>query len=166
MPAQDTARFRARLVLIVAIAVIAATCGLAIDAGRHVSSGKDGTDTRMRITALAGELAIDFTSIDYRTFEQNTQRIAARATPEFAKKYRATVAAFAPLYRRGKVILTTSIQAAGLTSLAATSATAVVALSGTETSATSSSPVPQEFRMQIGLQKIGKHWLASQVEQL
>jgi hypothetical protein len=164
VPAQDTSRFRARVVLVVAAVVLVVTAALAIVGLQRHSDTSSLNRQRATVSAVAGQLAVDFTSIDYRHLQQEFTATAAHATPAFAKKYLATVKAFAPLYRKGKVVQTTSVDVAGIESMTADSAVVLVALKGIAKNTAAPTGTQQLFRMQIDLAKQGKVWLASNVQ--
>jgi hypothetical protein len=166
MPAPDVVRPRALPVLVAALVVLAVTVTLSIVGLRQLSHASSRDDERTQVAALAGQLAVDFTSIDYRHLQQEFATTASHATADFSKKYLATVKAFEPLYRKGKVVQTTSVDVAGVQSLTATAAVVLVALKGTATNSAAPSGTQQLFRMQVDLTKQGHAWLASNVQPL
>lgn len=159
-------RSRAQLVLAVALVVIVATGVLAGLGFGHLSHSSKRVDERTRVAAVAGQLAVDFTSIDYRNLNADFAATAARAAPAFAKTYLATVKAFAPLYRKGKVVQTTSVDVSGIQSLTASRAVVLVALKGTATNTATPGGSLQLFRMQVDMSKLGNVWLATNVQPL
>ena len=174
----DATRFRALVVLIVSSAVVVAAGALSIF-GIHHLHAKDASDQRLRRTVqqaaalvttraqvqgVAGQIAVDFTSVDYRHLSAEFKATAARATPDFAKKYLSTVQAFEPLYKKGKVVLATSVESAGIQSLTGNSAVVLVAVKGIGTNAESPNGTEQLFRMQVDLSRVNGTWLASNVQ--
>ena len=166
MPAPDAARTRALVVVAAALVVFLGTGALAIVGISKVSHNSDLDDERTQVTAAAGQLAVDFTSIDYTKMHSEFAATAKHATPEFRTKYLATVKAFTPLYRKGKVVQTTSVDVAALQSMTPTTAVVLVALKGRATNTATPNGSEQLFRMQIDLAKVGKTWLASNVQPL
>jgi Mce-associated membrane protein len=166
MPAPDAARSRALVVIAAALVVILAAGALSVVGFRKLSHNSTVDDERTQVTAAAGQLAVDFTSIDYTKLQEEFARTATLATADFAKKYLATVRAFAPLYRKGKVVQTTSVDVAGIQSMTSTAAVVLVALKGTATNTATPNGTQQLFRMQVDLSKVGKTWLASNVQPL
>jgi len=166
MPAPDAARSRALVVIAAAVVVILAAGVLSIIGIRKLSHNSDVDNERTQVAAAAGQLAVDFTSIDYTKLQTEFAETATHATPDFAKKYLATVRTFAPLYRKGKVVQTTSVDVTGIQSMTPTTAVVLVALKGTATNTATPNGSQQLFRMQIDLAKVGKTWLASNVQPL
>lgn len=165
----ESVLLRARAVLAAALVVIVAAGTLAILVFVHDPKGSGSTPgasggQRQQVLGAAGQLAVDFTSIDYHHLQADFSATAQHATADFAKKYLATVKAFAPLYRKGKVVQTTSVEAAGIESLTASSAVVLVALKGVSTNTQAPNGSEQLFRMQVDLARVGNSWLASNVQ--
>lgn len=150
-------------VLVAVVAVLVATGVFAVIGVRHASHAKSLDDERTRLALLAGKYAVDFTSVDYRHLQDDFNAAAKNATPDFAKKYLATVQVFAPIYTKGKVVQTTSVALAGVSSLTPTSAVVLVALKGVATNTKTTIGTKQLFRMQMSLTKVGDRWLTSNV---
>jgi len=90
-------------------------------------------DERAAVTAAAGQLAVTSPRSTTRACRRSSPTRQKLATPDFAKKYLATVTAFAPLYRKGKVVQNTSVDVSGIQSMTATTAVVLVALKGIAT---------------------------------
>ncbi|HVS68398.1 MAG TPA: hypothetical protein VHE56_07595 [Mycobacteriales bacterium] len=148
------------------IAVVLVLIGTGVLAGigvRHASHASSLDDERTKVALLAGKYAVDFTSVDYRHLQADFDAAAKNATPDFSKKYLATVQVFAPLYTKGQVVQTTSVDLAGVSSITPTSAVVLVALKGVATNTKTKLGTQQLFRMQISLSKVGDRWLTSNV---
>jgi Mce-associated membrane protein len=166
MPASDVVRSRARLVLTAAVVVSVVAAAFVALGARHLSHDSAKASERTVVTAVAGQLAVDFTSIDYRHLDQEFAQTAARATPAFAKNYLGTVKQFVSLYVKGKVVQTTSVDVAGIEQMSPTSARVLVALRGTATNSASPGGTQQLYRMEVDLTKQSGRWLASNVQPL
>jgi Mce-associated membrane protein len=154
---------RGLAVLLSVVAVLAVTTVFAVIGLRHASHAKSLNDEREQVAIIAGRYAVDFTSVDYRHLQADFDAAAKNATPEFAKKYLATVRVFAPLYTKGEVVQTTSVDLSGISSITPTSAVVLVALKGVATNTKTKLGTQQLFRMQISLSKVGNRWLTSNV---
>jgi Mce-associated membrane protein len=130
---------------------------------RDASDSKSLDDERTQVRVLAGRYAVDFTSVDYRHLQADFDAAAKNATPDFSKKYLATVEVFAPLSTKGQVVQTTSVDLAGVSSLTSNTAVVLVALKGVATNTRTKLGTQQLFRMQISLEKINGRWLTSNV---
>ncbi|HVT19823.1 MAG TPA: hypothetical protein VHE57_00345 [Mycobacteriales bacterium] len=150
--------------VLVAVVAVLVTVGVFAGIGVHKASNANAKDDdRQRIALLAGKYAVDFTSVDYRHLQEDFDAASKNATEEFAKKYLATVQVFAPIYTKGKVVQTTSVALAGVSSLTPTSAVVLVALKGVATNTKTTIGTKQLFRMQMSLTKVGDRWLTSNV---
>jgi hypothetical protein len=130
---------------------------------RDVAHASSLNHERRHVEAVAGQYAIDFTSVDYRHMQAEFTAAAKNATPDFAKKYLATVKVFAPLYTKGQVVQTTSVESAAVSSLTRDSAVVLVALAGKATNIRTKAATDQLFRMEITLSKVAGTWLTSDV---
>jgi Tfp pilus assembly protein PilV len=150
--------------LLIAVVLVLIGTGVLAGIGMHRASHASSlSDERTKVALLAGKYAVDFTSVDYRHLQADFDAAAKNATPDFSKKYLATVQVFAPLYTMGKVVQTTSVDLAGISSITPTTAVVLVALKGIATNTKTKLGTQQLFRMQISLTKVGSRWLTSNV---
>jgi hypothetical protein len=157
---QSTSR-RAVALLVAAVVALAAAATFAVIENRHASHASSLSHERTNVTALAGQYAVDFTSIDYRHMQDQAQSETKNATSAFSKVYTATIQAFTSFYTKGQIVETTSVERAALSSLNSTTAVALVALRGVTTTSTNKTGTPQLLRILITLTKVNGHWLTS-----
>src|ERR1700735_2736682 len=74
-------------VVAAALAVIVALGVLVVLSVRTNSHRSAGSSNESNVSAVGGQLAVDFTSFDYRHLDQDFTATAKRATPAFAKTY-------------------------------------------------------------------------------
>jgi Mce-associated membrane protein len=151
----------AALVVIVALGALTA---VAVHTTEHRSASSDGD--RTTLLALGGQLAVDFTSFDYRHLNADFTATAKRATPAFAKTYLAQSKSVASVITKAKAVSTSQVVATGLKSSSATNAVVLVAIDDLTKNTASPKGTRQFFRMQINLVRQNGQWLASQVEPL
>jgi Mce-associated membrane protein len=150
--------------VLIAVVLVLVTTGVFAGLGvRHASHQNSLDDERTSIALLAGKYAVDFTSVDYRHLDSDFQAAAKNATPDFAKKYLSYIKIFEPIYTKGEVVQTTSVELAGVSSLTPSTAVVLVALKGVATNTRTKLGTQQLFRMQISLEKVGEKWLTSNV---
>jgi Mce-associated membrane protein len=154
---------RGVLTLIAVVLVLVATGVFAGLGVRHASHANSLDDERTHVALIAGKYAVDFTSVDYRHLQEDFDAAAKNATSDFAKKYLATVQVFAPLYTKGQVVQTTSVDRSGISSITSKTAVVLVSLKGVATNTRTKLGTQQLFRMQISLEKVGDRWLTSNV---
>jgi len=137
----------------------ASQSGAASDAGSAVAGAQ---------TALgeAGQIAVDFTSFNYKTLTQDQSRIAADLTPTFRQTYLQQSRQLNAVIRRAKSVATSQTVASGLSSYdpVAGQATAIVAVNVTSRNIQTKGTV-QYYRFSVQLQRISGKWLASNVSQ-
>jgi Mce-associated membrane protein len=136
------------------------------------SSGSAGSSTNASVAAEAttamtegGQIAVDFTSFDYRTLSQDYKQTAAHATPTFAKTYLQQSRLVAKFVKKAKAISTSSVVATGLVAFNPTAGTATVNVALNDTTKNIKSPAGavQYYRMSVELVKQNGVWLAQGV---
>jgi Mce-associated membrane protein len=153
------------LLVVVVVALVVVTIFVVIKA-RDVSHASSQNSERTQVAAIAGQYAVDFSSIDYGTFDAETSDAATHATADFAKKYLAQMKLFKPLFVKGKLAQTTSVARSAIESLTPTSAKVLVALSSKTTSVNAKAPVDGHDRWELALSKVDGKWLVSDVTNL
>jgi Mce-associated membrane protein len=162
-----TGRGRALNVVMAAFVVIVVLGSLtvaAIHTTQHRSSSGGGD--RTTLLAVGGQLAVDFTSFDYRHLDADFAATAKRATPAFASTYLKQSKSVASVITKAKAVSTSQVVATGLKSSSATNAVVLVAVNDLTKNTQSPKGTTQYFRMQITLVNQNGTWLASQVEPL
>jgi Mce-associated membrane protein len=180
-PAHGTPRARSRLVvttavggsaLIAAIAVFGAVelTSAAASPRSDTAASANSTNAADAASATAamvegGQLAVDFTSFNYRTFSTDLTATAKHATPAFAKVYLAQSRTIAPAIKKVKAVAQSRVAATGLQSFSPTKGTASVIVALNETTSNVKSPAGTQvyLRMRVTLVKQGGQWLASGV---
>lgn len=143
--------------------------GLSVLAGIGLSRAshlKSLDSERTKVAALAGEYAVDFTSLDYRRITAQVAATKKFATPTFAANYQKFTQLFAPLVVQKQLVMTTSLRRVGIASITRTSAVAVVALNRVVSTSTSTTGTTGLLRVQISLSRVSGHWLANNLTQI
>jgi hypothetical protein len=165
---------RANAIVAFALAVTVAAAVLSVFGVVKLvrNSGTAGSASNPAATAEAttaktegGQIAVDFTSFDYRTLAADYKRTAAHATPAFAKTYLQQSRLVASFVKKAKAISTSSVVATGLVAFDPTAGTATVnvALNDTTKNVKSPAGAVQYYRMSVDLVKQGGVWLAQGV---
>jgi Mce-associated membrane protein len=160
-------RGRALNVVMAAFVVIVVLGSLTV-AAIHTTHNRSSSGSADRTTLLAvgGQLAVDFTSFDYRHLDADFTATAKRATPGFASTYLKQSKSVASVITKAKAVSTSQVVATGLKSSSATNAVVLVAVNDLTKNTQSPKGTTQYFRMQITLVNQNGKWLASQVEPL
>ncbi|HTR71370.1 MAG TPA: hypothetical protein VMH41_14235 [Mycobacteriales bacterium] len=165
---------RARTVIAACAAAIVVLAALAVvglvKLTRGSTSSGDSSYADQATTAMAdgGQLAIDFSSFDYRTLDADLAATAKHATPTFAKTYLAQSKYVEGALKKAKAVSTATVRSTALESFspAAGTATVLVALNDTTKNTKSPAGTVQYFRMQVQMQRDHGEWLASDVTPL
>jgi Mce-associated membrane protein len=175
MSAQPTGSWRDRAQLIIAAALLvtvilgALTVVFALklshDSHRTVDPSALQASATTALTE-GGQLAVDFTSFDYRTLSKDRNETASHLTPSFAKIYLTQSGVTAPDIAKVKAVSTSKVVATGLQAFspAKHTATVIVALDDTASNVKSPKGTLQYYRLQVQLVEQNGHWLASNVE--
>lgn len=159
-------RGRATGVVVAALVVIVGLGALAVITVRTTGHRSAGSASRNTVSAVGGQLAVDFTSFDYRHLNSDFTATARRATPGFAKTYLAQSRSVASVIAKAKAVSSSQVVATGVKSISPTNAVVLVALNDVTRNTQSPKGTTQYFRMEVDLVRQGGQWLASQVEPL
>lgn len=151
------------IAVVLVLVVTGALAGLGVSRGSDLSSR---ASERTRVVSLAGQYAVDYSSLDYRHLQADAQAEIKNATSAFATRYRATVQLLTPLFAKNKYVVKGSVALAGLRSLTPTAAVVLIALDQKISSSATTFPTEKLVRMQVSLSKLGGRWLVSDVAQI
>jgi hypothetical protein len=173
MPAALDDRSRSRAYLAVVTLIVLAGCAtLAVLGAIVLSHSSTRDDAREAARNAGGQLAVDFSSVDYGHLHQFCQQNAPHATAAFAGSCGREISTLRSLFGSSKVpsvVSTSSVQATALKSFTPTAATVLVALQetlhGASSGAATNSPV-QDIRVQIDLVKQHGDWLVNGLRQV
>ncbi|HEX3823042.1 MAG TPA: hypothetical protein VHV79_01100 [Mycobacteriales bacterium] len=174
MSAQSAGSWRDRAQLIVAASLLVTVILGALTVVFALKLSHDSHDTAAptalqasATTALTegGQLAVDFTSFDYRTLSKDRNETASHLTPSFAKIYLTQSGVTAPDITKVKAVSTSKVVATGLQAFspAKHTATVIVALDDTASNIKSPKGTLQYYRLQVQLVEQNGRWLASNV---
>lgn len=173
MPAASESRStpRAALLAAVTVVVLAGCATLAALGAITLSHSSTRDDARDAARNAGGQLAVDFSSVDYGHLHQFCQQNAAHATATFASSCSSEIKTLRSLFASSKVpsvVSTSTVQATALKAFTPSRATVLVALEETlhgGRSGATSSPV-QDIRVQIDLVKQRGAWLVNGLRQV
>jgi Mce-associated membrane protein len=136
--------------------------GAATGSAAGVSSAAAGATTAL---AEGGQLAVDFTSFNYQTLDNDLTATARHATASFSKTYLSQSRAVASLIKKAKAVSSSKVVATGLQNYSPTAGTATVLVALNDTTKNTKAPAGtvQYFRMQVQMVRQDGTWLASGV---
>lgn len=146
-------------------AVLAATA-IAVAATLGRSAWEDHRDAATRAEALAAgrQLAVNFVTLDAKTFDVDTARVVAGATGEFKKQYESTLAQLKPVVEANRSVSTVERAEAAFVSGDDDSAQVIVGIVAPTTNTATPKPEKKTYRLRLGLEKTGDTWKVSSLD--
>jgi Mce-associated membrane protein len=156
---------RNRNLLAVAMAVIVlAAVVVGGFAGRRVLDQREDDAAGDAAVAAASQLGVNFTTLDYHSFDRDSARVLADATGEFKKEFSGQSAELKKLVTENKAVSKGAVRSAGLVSHDADSARVLLVVDADVTNTSATTPVPRHYRIQVDLSRAGSRWLTNQLQ--
>lgn len=148
-------------VLAALLLVALAVGGVQLWRGRDLS---DPSAARDQAIAAASQLAVNFTTLDYRTFDRDSQRVLDGSTGTFRKEFVGGKDQMKSLVTQNQAVTKGKVLDVGLVSLDGDSARAIVVVDAEVTNSATTTPAARHYRVQLDLDRSGSRWLASQLQ--
>jgi Mce-associated membrane protein len=116
------------------------------------------------ILAAARQEALNFVSIDYRNFDQDSKNVLAGATGDFKQQFSDETQTLKSLVTTNKAISSGQVLQAGVVTANATDARVLVVADGTVANTAAPSGQVRNYRLQMDLVNQGGTWLTSDIE--
>ena len=158
-----TPRVRLALAAALAVLVVAGLIGGGL-LGRRVLSERRSATAGEDAVAAATQLAVNFTTLDYRSFYRDAQRVLDGATGTFKQEFSAQTDQLGQLVRTNKAVSKGKVISAGLVSHDADSARVLLVVDADVTNTAATTPVARHYRMQVDLTRSGEQWLTDQLQ--
>jgi Mce-associated membrane protein len=152
---------RARLVI--GLALVAALV-LAVVLGRQALDQRSRAQDRSAALAAARQIAVNFSTLDYRTFDRDTARVTASATGAFRSDFAAQAAQIKKVVVADRSVSSGQVAQAALVSSTPTTARVLLALDASVTNTSTTTPAARHYRVQLDLAKVHGRWLANQLQ--
>lgn len=154
-----------RRILPAALAVVAlllaATCGgLGLQVSRQHQQARRDQD----VLGAARQLAVNFTSLDYRHYDRDSADVLASATGEFRKEFADQTKQLTQLVTANKSISQGHVLDAGIVHSDDRSARVLVVADSQVTNVAAPQGQARTYRLQLDLVREGGRWLTSDVE--
>lgn len=146
-----------------AVLVVAALVATAV-VGRRVLDERRSDAAGQAAVAAATQLGVDFTTLDYRTFDRDSGRVLDAATGTFKKEFAAQSSELKELVASNKAVSKGTVVKAGLVSHDADSARVLLVVDADVTNTAATTAVPRHYRMQVDLSRSGGRWLTDQLQ--
>lgn len=151
---------------------LAATLALLVVAGLFaaVLVGRSVLASRQRVAlgddavAAATQLAVNFTTLDYRSFDRDARRVLDGSTGTFKAEFSAQSSQLKQLVTANKAVSKGKVLRAGLVAYDTDSARVLLVVDADVTNSSATTPVARHYRMQVDLNRSGGQWLAGQLQ--
>jgi Mce-associated membrane protein len=116
------------------------------------------------IVAAARQSALNFTSLDYRHYAQDSKNVLSGATGDFKKQFTQQTAQLTQLVAANKSVSEGQILDAGIVRADDTSARVLVVADSKVTNTAAPNGEARTYRLQLDLRSVNGRWLTSDVE--
>ncbi len=148
-------------VLAVLAVLLAAACGwLGSQVHRRHQEARRDQD----VLAAARQLAVNFTSLDYRHYDRDSANVTASTTGEFKKEFTSQTKELTKLVTANKSVSQGQVLDAGIVRVDDRSARVLVVADSQVSNVASPQGQTRNYRLQLDLVRQGGRWLTSGVE--
>ncbi|WP_239150535.1 hypothetical protein [Streptomyces sp. SID13588] len=147
--------------LAVAALVLAAASGYL---GAHLYQQRQDGRRDQDIVAAARQSALNFTSLDYRHYDQDSKNVLNGATGDFKKQFASQTAELTKLVASNKSVAEGQVLEAGIAKSDDHSARVLVVVDSKVTNVAAPEGQARNYRLQLDLVREGGRWLTSDVE--
>jgi len=119
---------------------------------------------RAEVLQQARQIGVNFTTLDYRTFDKDVQLVLDGATGEFRDAFRAGVEQTRELVTANESVSEGKVAEAALVSSDADSAVVLLVVDTEVTNTANTEPTPRHYRMRLDLSRVGERWLADDLQ--
>lgn len=145
------------LLVVVGLVATALLARTVLDDRRRAADGEAAV-------AAATQLGVNFTTLDYRTFDRDARRVLDEATGTFRKEFEAQTSQLKQLVSANKAVSKGKVVQAGLVSHDADDARVLLVVDADVTNTAATTPVARHYRIQVDLSRSGDRWLANQLQ--
>jgi Mce-associated membrane protein len=132
--------------------------------GYQVHRQDQSRQREQAVLAAARQEALNFISIDYRRFGQDSQNVLAGATGDFKQQFSDQSKTLQELVTANKAVSSGQVLQAGLVTSGATSARVLIVADSTVVNTAAPKGQVRNYRLQMDLVEQGGRWLASDVQ--
>lgn len=150
-----------RVAVGVLVALVVGGLVVALVVGARVRDARELADQRADAVAQARQLATNFVTLDYTTFDHDVQLVLDGSTGAFRDQFRAGVQQTRELVTRNRSVSIGTVTQAALVSGDGDSARVLLVVDTEVTNAASPQPSPRNYRVELDLRRTGDRWLAS-----
>jgi Mce-associated membrane protein len=155
-------RFR-MLPWLLAAALVVVTAAVAF-LGYRVHQENLNSSRDQDVLAAARQEALNFISIDYQNFDQDTQNVLSGATGDFKQQFSDESSTLKTLVNQNKAISSGQVLQAGVVSSSASAARVLIVADATVANTAAPSGQVRNYRLQMDLVDQNGQWLTSDIQ--
>ena len=152
------------VVATVAVLVLAVAAVVGFTQGRGWFAQRDQDQASADALSAGRQLAVNFTTLDYRHVDQDTQRVLDGATGTFHDQFAKAVASLKKVVVDNKSVSSVKTVNAAVVSADADSARVIVGVVAPTSNASTPQPVDKTYRMRLDLERSGSSWKVSNLD--
>lgn len=153
------AALRLALVLVLLASLVAV--GLL---GPRVLDQRADDARRAEVVQQARQIAVNFTTLDHRTFDEDVQLVMDGSTGTFREEFAAGVDDTRQVVTSNEAVSTGTVAEAALVSADDDSARVLLVVDTEVTNTAAPEPTPRHYRVQLDLARVADSWLASDLQ--
>lgn len=153
-----------RLLWGLALGLLVAAVAVTATLGRAGWERDRAAAARAEALAAGRQLAVNFVTMRYSTFDADTARVVAGATGDFRKEYESTLAKLKPVVLENHTVSTVERAEAAYVSGDGDSAQVIVGLVAPTTNTATPQPEKKTYRLRLALEKAGDSWKVSSLD--
>ena len=150
-----------RLALVVVLVAALAATGVF---GARVLEARSDDARRDAVLSAARQIAVNFTTLDYRTFDEDVHLVFDGATGSFRDEFAAGVEQTKEVVTSNEAVSTGEVSQAALVSADDDSARVLLVVDTEVTNTATPGPTPRHYRVQLDLTRVADSWLASDLQ--
>jgi len=144
--------------------MVVAAVVLAALLGHRALAERAEIQNRHDALAAARQIAVNFSTLDYRTFDRDIARVTGAATGGFRTDFAGQAAQIKSVVVANKSVSTGQVAQVAIVTSTANTARVLLALDATVTNTASTTPTARHYRVQLDLTKVNGQWRANQLQ--
>lgn len=146
--------------VLLGVLVLAALAAAAFTA-RGVLADRAQDEARDDALAAARQLAVSFTSLDYRTYDHDAKRVLAQTGGGLAEQFSAESAALKKAMTTNRSVTKGQVLEAAVVDADRDSARVLLAVDAQVTNTSTTEPAARHYRIQLDLRRDGGRWVGT-----
>lgn len=154
-------RFAGRPALVVVLVLVALVVAALVAVGflgAQARAAASEQENRAEALRVARQLTVNFTTLDYRSFDADMKRVQALAAGDLAKQSSNVFTELRKVLEQNKMVAKGEVLEAGLVSFDQDSARALVVADASVTNVLTKRPEQRHYRFQLDLSKEPEGW--------